>query len=89
MQLHAQDGLTQLTDAEVSQAPLLRDVAEQSTTEVVHVPFPAAALKAWARSLSVTVSLTVSGKLPESELDAHFVCLALQVGPFPCYISAS
>ena len=73
MKLQAQDGLTRLTDAEVSQAPLLRDVVKQSTTEVVHVPFPAAALKAWARSLS--------GELPEKEFDADVVFLALQVGP--------
>ena len=72
MQLQTQDDLIKLHDHEVSEAPLLRDVAEQFATEVVRVPFVAAAVKAWTQFLS--------GAHSQSDFDAESVMHALQVG---------
>ena len=71
MQLSTQDDLVTLHDHEVSESPLLRDIAEQSVTEVVRVPFAAAAVRAWTQSLS--------GDHSQSDADADSVILALQV----------
>ena len=71
MQLQTQDDLITLNEHELSEAPLLRDVAEQSATALVRVPFAAAAVRAWTQFLS--------GDQSQSDVDAERVILALQV----------